>query len=306
VCVPLLRGGRVIGALHASGRVDLSPQRTRTFVTVAERIGTALANARQFERERETVRRLTEIDRLQNEFLGTVSHELQTPITAILGFSSMLDEQYDDLTPEERRDFVRRVSRNATSLSRLVRELLDFSRLGRRQFELHPHEIDLSELTTRIIDQFAGLVERHRIVLDAPAGIWALADIEAVERVLSNLLSNAAKYSPADTTITVTLSHVGDEARITVDDAGPGVAEEDAPHVFHRFYRGNSPAAVKTRGAGIGLAVVKELVDRMGGSVSVGVSPQGGARFTVILPVHKREPAVPDPPPEPAGQGRVP
>jgi signal transduction histidine kinase len=299
--VPLLRGGRVIGALHAMARIDLSPQRTRTFVTVAERVGTAVANARQFEREREAVRRLTELDRLQNEFLGTVSHELQTPITAILGFSSMLDEQYDDLTAEERRDFVARVARNATSLSSLVRELLDFSRLGRGQFNLNVHEIDLSEVLTRVVEQFAGLVERHRIVLEAQPGVWALADSEAVERIVSNLLSNAAKYSPAGTAIDVALSHHGDRARIIVDDAGPGVAEEDRPHVFHRFYRGNSAAAVETRGAGIGLAVVKDLVERMGGTVAVGGAPTGGARFTVVLPVHKREIASPDP----AGQGRV-
>jgi signal transduction histidine kinase len=300
--VPLLRGGRVIGALHALARVDLTPQRTRTFVSVAERVGTAVANARQFEREREAVRRLTELDRLQNEFLGTVSHELQTPITAILGFSSMLDEQYDDLSPEERRDFVGRVARNATSLSRLVRELLDFSRLGGRQFALNPHAVDLSELLASVVDQFAGLVERHRIVLDAPAGIWAVADTQAVERVVANLLSNAAKYSPTGTAINVTLSHNGDEARITVDDAGAGVSEADAPHVFHRFYRGSSPAAVGTRGAGIGLAVVKDLVERMEGHVSVGAAPTGGARFTVVLPVYKHEPASP----KHAGQGRTP
>ena len=299
--VPLLRGGRVIGALHAMARTDLSAQRTRTLVTVAERVGTAVANARQYEREREAVRRLTELDRLQNEFLGTVSHELQTPITAILGFSSMLDEQYEDLSEQERRDFVARVARNATSLSSLVRELLDFSRLGRGQFALNIHEIDLSEVVTRIVEQFSGLVERHRITLDAPAGVWALADTEAVERVLSNLLSNAAKYSPAGSAIEVTLTHHGDEARVTVDDAGPGVTEEDRPHVFHRFYRGSSPAAVQTRGAGIGLAVVKDLVERMGGDVSVEAAPTGGARFIVVLPVHKRESASP----KPAGQGRV-
>jgi signal transduction histidine kinase len=304
--VPLLRGGRVIGAVHALARTDLSPQRTRTLVSVAERIGTAVANARQFERERESVRRLTELDRLQNEFLGTVSHELQTPITAILGFSSMLDEQYEDLTPDERRDFVARVARNATSLSSLVRELLDFSRLGRGQFALNPHEIDLSDLVARIVDQFSGLVERHRIVFDAPAGIWALADSDAVERVLSNLLSNAAKYSPPGSAILVSLAHQDDEATITVDDAGPGVAEADRPHVFHRFYRGSSPAAVSTRGAGIGLAVVQDLVERMEGHVSVGAAPTGGARFTVVLPMHKRGPASPQPPSEPAGQGRVP
>ena len=301
VAVPLLRGGRIIGALHALAGTDLSPERTRTLVNVAELIGTALANARQFEREQEMVRRLTELDRLKTEFLATVSHELQTPITAILGFSSMLDEQFETLTPDERRDFVTRVARNATSLSTLVRELLDYSRIGRQHFEVRPEEVDLSELTTRIVEQFESLVDRHEITVVAPPGVRAMADTEAVERILANLLSNAAKYSPAGTEINVALSHTVDEARLVVDDAGPGVAPADRDHVFRRFYRGSSPAAVSTRGAGIGLAVVKDLVERMGGTVSVGASQSGGARFTVVLPVRPGQ-TIDQPPSETAGR----
>ena len=302
--VPLLRGGRIMGALHALAGADLTRERTRTFVSVAEMIGTALANARQFEREQEMVRRLTELDRLKTEFLATVSHELQTPITAILGFSSMLDEQFDTLSPEERRDFVTRVARNATSLSTLVRELLDYSRIGRQHFEVHPEDVDLSELTKRIVDQFETLVDRHEIMVHAPPGVRAMADTEAVERILANLLSNAAKYSPPGTAITVTLAQSADDARIVVDDAGPGVAPDDRAHVFRRFYRGSSPAAVATRGAGIGLSVVKDLVERMGGRVGVGASPEGGARFTVTLPVRVGQ--VVPPSSESAGQGRTP
>lgn len=305
--IPLLRGGRVIGVIHALGGRELTPERTRTLVAVAEMVGTALANARQFEQEQEAVRRLTELDRLKTDFLGTVSHELQTPITAILGFSSMLDEQFDDLTPDERRDFITRIARNAGSLSTLVRELLDFSRIGRHHYELHPQDIDLTEVTTRIVDQFAGLVGRHRVVIDAPTAVWALADPEAVERVVANLLSNAAKYSPSGSVISVMLDHDADHARIVVDDTGPGVSEEDRPHVFRRFYRGNSPAAVATRGAGIGLAVVKDLVERMHGSVGVDAAPGGGgARFIVSLPLRPGGPVHPSPPSEAAGQGRVP
>jgi signal transduction histidine kinase len=232
---------------------------------------------------------------------------LQTPITAILGFSSLLDEQYESLAPQERRDYIARVARNATSLSSLVRELLDYSRLGRRGFELHLHDVDLSEVAARIVDQFGALVERHQLVFDAQPGVWAVADGEAIERVLSNLLSNAAKYSPPGSLITVSLTRHGDEAVLTVDDAGAGVSAQDAPHVFRRFYRGESPAAVATRGAGIGLAVVQDLIERMGGSVSVGSAPSGGARFTIVLPVKTGAPAnPPNPPSEPAGQGRMP
>jgi signal transduction histidine kinase len=273
-------------------------------MAVAEMLGTALANARQFEREQESVRRLQELDRLKHEFLGTVSHELQTPITAIMGFSSILNEQFDDVPAEQRRDYLARVVRNAESLSALVHQLLDFSRLGRRSFDLHTEEIDLSTLAEQIVHQFATLIERHRLDVVVAPGVWALADPDAVERILTNLLSNAAKYSPPGSLITLTVEPDEHGARMVVDDAGPGIAEVDRPHVFDRFYRGSSPAAVATRGAGIGLAVVKDLVDRMHGTVSVDTAPTGGARFTVVLPAEPDDTPHP-PPPAAAEQGRL-
>jgi len=301
VAIPLLRGGRIVGAVHGLAGVHLSRERTRTLIAVAEMIGTAVANARQFEREQETVRQLEELDRLKTEFLGTVSHELRTPITAILGFSAILNEEYDDISPDQRRDFLARMARNATSLSALVQGLLDFSRIGRPSFELHPDDIDLSEVTSRILDQLASLLDKHHLVVDAPPGVWAFADPEAVERVVSNLVSNAAKFSPQGSMITVTLRHHHDGASVVVDDGGPGVAEEDRPHIFRRFYRGSSAAAMGTRGAGIGLAVVRDLVERMNGDVTVGSAPGGGARFRVELPA-RPGPAVP--PSQRADQGR--
>jgi signal transduction histidine kinase len=302
--VALLRGGRLIGALHVAPRADLGPQRLSTLVALAEMLGTALANAVQFEREQETVRRLREIDRLQQEFLGTVSHELQTPITAILGFSSILDAHFEELTPEERRDYLSRVARNATSLSGLVHQLLDLSRIGRSSFELRLRRVDLAEAVSDVVAQFATLAEKHRLEVQAVPGMWAEIDTDAFERILSNLLSNAAKFSPPGSQITVGVKHERDGAVICVDDEGPGVAEEDRPHVFRRFFRGGSEAAVSTRGAGIGLAVVQDLVERMNGRVWVEAAPRGGARFCVFFPTD-REGSPDAPPSATAGQGRA-
>jgi signal transduction histidine kinase len=287
--VPLLRGGRIIGAIHVLAGEDLTAVRTRTLVTVAEMIGTAVSNARLYEREQETVRRLQELDRLKTEFLGTVSHELRTPITAILGFSQLLHEEFEGIPSEQRRDFVARVARNAASLNTLVQDLLDFSRIGRPSFELHLQEVDLTETTSRILEQFATLVEHHRVLVESPGNVWAFADPEGVERIVSNLLSNAAKFSPPDSVITVAVGHHPDGASLIVDDAGPGVAESERALVFHRFYRGDSTAAVSTRGAGIGLAIVKDLVDRMRGTIEVTAAPSGGARFTVVLPARPQD-----------------
>lgn len=284
--IPLLRGGRAVGALYALPRRNLSQERTRTLVSVADLFGTAVANARQYEREQLAVKRLQDLDRLKTEFLGTVSHELRTPIAAIVGFGGLLDSGLEDMSIEEQRDFLGRLLRNATSLSSLVQDLLDFSRIGRASFRLHAEEVELRELADRVIGQLATPDQEHRYSIESPPRVWAFADSEAVERVLVNLLSNAAKYSPPDSAITVTLAQHGEAATIMVDDNGVGVSEEDRPHVFQRFFRGTSPAAMNTRGAGIGLAVVKDVVERLGGSVSVDAAPSGGARFTVVLPAH--------------------
>ncbi|MDQ1375502.1 MAG: two-component system, OmpR family, phosphate regulon sensor histidine kinase PhoR [Actinomycetota bacterium] len=291
--VPLLRGGRAIGAIHALPGRDLGPERTRTLVSVADMFGTAVANARQFEREQLAVRRLQELDRLKTEFLGTVSHELRTPIAAIVGFSGLLNAGLEEMPIAEQRDFLSRLMRNASSLSSLVQDLLDFSRIGRPSFELRAEELDLAELTGRIISQMATPDQEHRYVIDAAHTVWAFADADAVERVVTNLLSNAAKFSPPDSVITVTLGQHGEAATLTVDDMGPGVAEGDRPLVFQRFYRGTSAAAMATRGAGIGLAVVKDVVDRMGGSVAVDTAPSGGGRFVVVLPARPAAPSSP-------------
>jgi signal transduction histidine kinase len=289
VSVPLLRGGRVIGAVHALANKGLTHERTRTLATVGEMIGTAVSNARLYEREQDSVRRLQELDRLKTEFLGTVSHELRTPITAILGFSQLLHEEFEGIPVDQRRDFVARVARNAASLNTLVQDLLDFSRIGRPSFELHLQEVDLTEATNRILDQLATMVEHHRVLIESPGNVWVFADPEAVERIVSNLLSNAVKFSPPDSVVTVTIGHHPDGASFVVDDAGPGVSEEDRPLVFHRFYRGDSAAAMSTRGAGIGLAIVKDLVDRMQGTIEVSTAPGGGARFAVVLPARPQD-----------------
>lgn len=302
--IPLLRGGRMIGALHVCSRSDVPPERMSTLVALAEMLGTALANARQFEREQDAVRRLREIDLLQQEFLGTVSHELQTPITAILGFSSILDTDYEELTPDERREYLSRVARNATSLGGLVHQLLDLSRIGRSSFDLRPQRVDMAELIGGVVSQFEALADKHRLAVQAVPGVWAMVDTDAFERILSNLLSNAVKFSPPGSPITVTLAHDDAGATVYVDDAGPGVSQDDRPHVFRRFYRGSSDAAVATRGAGIGLAVVDDLVQRMHGRVWVETAPGGGARFSVFFPADADHTAQ-APPSARSGQGRV-
>ncbi len=281
---PLERAGRAVGALWLIARRGLSPSQVRSVLAVAELSGSAIANSRSYQRELDTARRLHEVDQLKTDFLSTVSHELRTPSTAIKGFSSILSSSWDALDDERRRDLVARIDRNAESLSSMLNGLLDFARIERRSLQIERREVDLAQITQAVVEQTSSLLEEHHIELQVgePATVWI--DPQALERILSNLLTNAAKFSPPGSTITVEVRRARDRVLLTVSDQGPGVPPAERGRIFSRFYRGGSDAAVRTRGAGVGLAVVKELVARLDATITIFDAPGGGARFVVSFP----------------------
>ena len=144
--------------------------------------------------------------------------------------------------------------------------------------------IDLSATVNAVTDQVSSLLDRHDLRRDVEHGVTAWTDPRAVERILANLLSNAAKFSPPGSTVTVALRERGARAELMVSDQGPGVAADERSRIFSRFYRGDSPAARSTRGAGVGLAIVLDLVEQLGSTIDVGDAPGGGVRFVVTFP----------------------
>jgi signal transduction histidine kinase len=230
------------------------------------------------------VRRLQEVDRLKVSFLSTVSHELRTAVTAIEGFGALLEEHWPTLGDEQRREFIGRIARNASSLKVLVDDLLDFARLERQALSVAPRLVSLSDLVRDIADQLATLLEHHRLQFEIAPEVRAFTDPAAVERILGNFLSNAAKYSPPDTTVTVAVARAGNRAMLSVADQGPGIPADERTRIFTRFYRSDTVQTRGTRGAGIGLAVVKEFADRLNASVAVETAHGGGARFVALFP----------------------
>jgi signal transduction histidine kinase len=134
------------------------------------------------------------------------------------------------------------------------------------------------------VEQLASLLEEHHLTLDIRPNVIAFTDPDAVERILGNFLSNAAKYSPPGTTITITVESSGSRALLSVSDEGPGIPADERTRVFTRFYRSETEATHRTRGAGIGLAVVKEFADRLNTVVLVESADGGGARFVALFP----------------------
>jgi signal transduction histidine kinase len=189
------------------------------------------------------------------------------------------------LSEPDRLDYLERIDRNAASLGLLVDDLLDFARLDRHTFTVTPQPVNLSELVPAVVEQTSSILPEHRLTMTMAPDVVAVADPSAVERILVNLLSNAAKYTPPNTTVDVTVDRLATKATITVTDDGPGIPASERERIFDRFYRVDNHAARTTRGVGIGLALVLELVKLLEGTITVSDGPKGGTRFTVELPL---------------------
>jgi two-component system OmpR family sensor kinase len=222
---------------------------------------------------------LRQVDVARKEFIATASHELRTPIFSLAGFVELLqDEELDDNT---RREFLETMSEQVARLQKLSVDLLDLSRLDAGSLELHPEEVDLSELARSIVHEFTPAMADHATDLDVrlpEQGPEAVCDPERVAQIMRILLDNALRHTPAGTHVTVRADRSNGAAGFTVADAGPGLPEGSRAKVFERFYTGDA-----ARGAGLGLAIARELAERMDGRLRVSSQP-GGTAFTLELP----------------------
>ena len=250
------------------------------------------------------ITRMRGLDDLKTVFVATASHELRTPVAAVIGYANELVENWDTLDPKTGLLYAQRVNSNARRLADLVEHLLDFSRLEQRGADSGDKLVlDLGAEVQEILDVNTDLTPDHQLLAGLEPGALVLGTRLAIERVLVNLVGNAAKYSPAGSTIRVRVERGGQDsttAHLIVDDEGPGVPEEEREQIFSRFFRGKGDAVIRTRGAGLGLAIVTEFAASMGGEVSIDSAPTGGTRFAVAYPLCSPEPTAQGDPHEPA------
>ena len=281
----LRRGWRSVGTFTIRSAAPLDDVTAQSLQALCDLLAVAVSNAQLFQREQQAATRLRELDALKNAFLGTVSHELRTSTTAVQGFGDLLTEHWDKLPEERRRELASRIRRQAGSLRHLVDDLLDYARLEHERLRVAPRDLDLAEHVSMLVESMAPVVGDHQVVVDASPGVMAWADPIAVERILANLLSNAGKYSPPGTTVTVTVATHGDRARLSVADQGPGIPAEERRRVFVRFYRLDNAETVRTRGAGIGLSILHDFAERSGADVTIDDAHGGGALVCIDFPV---------------------
>ena len=290
ILLPLRWGDdvRPIGALVAG----LSPHRPfdegyRSFVgLVARQVSAGLAEARAHELEREQRERLAGLDRAKTEFFANVSHDFRTPLTLLL---SPLDEMLRrrDEFPAELAAEIDVAARNSRRLLRLVDNLLDFSQIEQRRQRVAVRPTDLAALTTDVASAFRSAVERAglKLSVQCPDTLPLVpVDSQTWERIVSNLLSNALKFT-FEGEITLSLRALSLHVELVVADTGIGIPKHELPNVFKRFHRVRGARARTIEGSGIGLALVHDLVTRMGGQIQV-LSREGrGTAFTIWMPL---------------------
>jgi PAS domain S-box-containing protein len=230
---------------------------------------------------------LENANRIKDEFLATMSHELRTPLTSILGWARLLDS--DRLAPEERERAIEVIQRNAEAQTRLVEDLLDVSRIisGKLKIEFLP--VSFATVIDSVVNSLRPTADAKRLKLELnmePMAGVVIGDPARIQQIVTNIISNAIKFTPAGGWVRVTLTQCDHHARLTVADNGIGIAQEHLPHIFERFRQVDSSNIRAHGGLGIGLAIVDYLVRQQKGSVTAFSEGVGqGSTFTVEFPL---------------------
>ena len=228
---------------------------------------------------------LQQVESMRRQLIGDVAHELRTPLTAIKGsMEALLDKKL----PASKETY-HQIYLEAERLNSLVDDLQELSRVEAGAYDMRLHPVKLAALTKMLIKRFARQFEEKHVVLtiELPADLPpVLADEQRILQVLSNLISNALRYTPAGGEVTVTCSQQGDQVRTTVKDTGIGIPQEHLSHVFTRFYRIDKSRSRQAGGSGIGLTIAKHLVESHGGQIWVeSAGRDKGSAFTFTLPI---------------------
>ncbi|HEY0858048.1 MAG TPA: ATP-binding protein, partial [Albitalea sp.] len=294
--VPLVARGRTLGALaalQAESAREFSPDDCALLVELAQRAALALDNARLYADAQAARSQAETANRVKDEFLAMLGHELRNPLAPIVTALHLMARRGGDESAMERRIIERQVAH----LRRLVDDLLDVSRIARGKIQIDRERVDMKAAVERALELTQPAMERRSqpVQVELPdEPVFVDGDPVRLAQVLSNLLTNAAKFTPGDGHIGLHLRRRDGEVEIVVEDAGSGIDPELLPHVFDLFTQGEQGMDRHAGGLGLGLAIVRTLVQLHGGSVQAeSDGPGRGARFTVRLPAAAAQVAPP-------------
>ena len=229
------------------------------------------------------VTELRQLEQTREEYVRTISHDLRAPLTIILGQARVIQRFADQAGLVSKG--AESIATSAHQMNTMIQDLVDSARLEAEQLKLNRVPLDLRQFVLDLKERLAGLLEARRIRVEAPEGLPPVsADPDRLERILTNLLSNALKYSAPGTEVTVTLARQDGEVVTSVTDRGRGISPEDLPHMFERYYRGRE-ARERREGLGLGLYITKGLVEAHGGRIWVESEVGKGSTFSFTLPI---------------------
>jgi signal transduction histidine kinase len=241
------------------------------------------------QKEHHTVGELIELNRMKGEFVAVVSHELRTPVTALMGYAKTLRQPEFADDDKMREEFLERMERQSDRLLRLIENLLTASNLETHQLPVAVGRVLFEDLVREVMEGLAN--DAVRVHVDMPDDLPVLTtDRQLLTRVLQNLVDNALKYSPDGSPCELEARSNGEHIVFSVRDYGIGIPPDELPRIFDRFYQVDSSSTRTFRGAGLGLSLVRDLLDHLGGTIDVQSTPGDGSKFLVTIPIRYEPP----------------
>ena len=282
--IPLNSPGKVMGVmcLHSEKESEFSFDQDNFFNSIVYQTAMRLEREMLAVENRNTLL-LAESERIYKILLNSISHELRTPLTTITGASTSLLDEVVESKPETRKALVLEIYRAGERLNRLVGNLLDISRLESGMMKLNLQKHDTGDLVNVVLRSLENELAEYKVLIDIPDGLpMIIIDFVLMEQALVNLVYNAVNHTPQGTVINISAELSAGGFQIVVKDNGPGLIPEEIPFLFDKFHRGASSSA---GGTGLGLSICKGIVEAHNGKISAANNPEGGARFTISLPV---------------------
>ncbi len=284
---PLLIGARRIGMLSVSrARVDaFTAEECELLALLGRLVATGVQNIRAYEAERQTVEELRRLSALRADFVSLVSHELRSPMAAVIGAARTLQDRWRTLQPDQREAFLALIADETDRLAVLIGDVLDTSRIEAGTFSYSFGQLDLDRLIEDAVATSSMGQDSIRVRATVAAPMPRIrGDADRLRQVLGNLIDNAVKYSPEGDEVHVTAQRDDGVVHISVADHGPGIARDQQRLIFEKFGRIAVPGGSKP-GSGLGLFIARSIAEAHGGSIDVVSQPDAGATFTLTLPI---------------------
>lgn len=288
IAAPIMLGARPTGIFGVvrSEPDAFSGDEIELVTLLGRLVATAVQNIRAYEAERSTVEELRRLSALRADFVSLVSHELRSPMAAVIGSARTLQQRWRSLTPEQRESFLALIADETNRLAGLIGDVLDTSRIEAGTFTYTFGEVDVADLVRESVAAAELAQDEVRVAAQTTDPLPAIrGDRERLRQVLMNLIENAVKFTSAGGEVAVAAYPAGGEVRIEVTDQGPGISSDHVKLIFEKFGRVTTPGKVRP-GSGLGLFIARSITEAHGGHIDVHSQPGGGATFTVVLPTN--------------------